>query len=855
MEPSRQGQNRPRPLRIAFLVQDGEHAQLSLDGIFADCYSRWGGRFSLIVPCSNNKIPENYWDWLSAFDPDIVYSYVPLGNNDVLGLQEHLNPSLYELHRHHGEPRLDVFGFSPRYTPTLLSSLSTIFRLVRQPALGQPMNPLSIVDSWHTENASRFLMDNFGTYRTSFATGIYPPDALAAADLLTVVAPEKLADNRFGIPRDLVTCPSELAAFEAIADRKAISLALLSARLASKLEVHTPGWDSSFNLVVGESFHDRILFWNARLHIPNWLDGGYSCLRITAEQLADDDFVAKLVRFLNNHNHVNNATGGQHLLAIRSTSASQEELDGWMAKLRAAKCWNISTAQRIGDLDALIPTTRSLEHAEEGHRLGGGFNLGPDWNEFRFAPPIAHPPSNIPDHLQDAPPKQLFVNGFWATDYLLQTDGPQPRFANANYWILPRRWRTSNAFAATFGRGPDQLVFQSRTNRAGRLTQFESLNRPLLSIQVPDGTQAIQYALCQDGSIWQQHGDPEKATYPLPRAKWMSPSNEARYLSGVLGLAGQLTDAIRFFLHPFLRNIMSDLGGTPALPADKVAPTVARLQKRAARNAQFDLRDGRERQALGSLIVKAANSLKRPDEYIKYSDLQSKWDSYRQEFWKKNPGVDKSGDVDWDEHERRALDTCLTEMRRNQILFQGHRWTCPECHNRNWVDIADLDILLGCTICRHEMDAPITMEWLFRPNEFLIEALRDHSVLSLLWVLAAFRERSRTSCVYTGPTWFWFDNPDGPPEAEADLLICSDGRTILCEAKSSWTGLRLQDIDALEELAFKLNPDVALLAIMDTGAGPTQKIEESKKRLSEANIELQVMTLETNPLRDDPYIH
>jgi hypothetical protein len=42
-----EGQCSNRPVRIAFLVQDDQNAQLALDGVFADCYRRWGGRFSL----------------------------------------------------------------------------------------------------------------------------------------------------------------------------------------------------------------------------------------------------------------------------------------------------------------------------------------------------------------------------------------------------------------------------------------------------------------------------------------------------------------------------------------------------------------------------------------------------------------------------------------------------------------------------------------------------------------------------------------------------------------------------------------------------------------------------------------
>jgi hypothetical protein len=96
------GWARPRPLRVAFLIEDGEHANIALDGVFADCYDRWGGRFSLIAPCLDGRIMPSFWPWLEAYDPDIVYSYVPLC------------PAQYAFHKLDREPRLDVFGFKPR---------------------------------------------------------------------------------------------------------------------------------------------------------------------------------------------------------------------------------------------------------------------------------------------------------------------------------------------------------------------------------------------------------------------------------------------------------------------------------------------------------------------------------------------------------------------------------------------------------------------------------------------------------------------------------------------------------------------------------------------------------------------
>lgn len=856
------GSLRPRPIRVAYLILDGEHAHLALDGIFADCYSRWGGRFSLIVPCAEGQVLPSYWPWLEAYDPDIVYSYVPLSRKDILEIYERLSPAHYQFHKLGTEPRLDVFGFKPDYKFRPLSSLSTIFKLARyRPPFGERV-AIKIIDSWHTEQPSRFLTDNFGTYHASAETGIYPPDAMNAATLLTVVSTEKKTDRRFGVPQDLDSVPTEYAAFNEFASKRATSLSIISALFAPKLDIDARSWSSSFNLVVGNSVADRILFWNARLFIPAWLSNDICCFRVETDQLKNPEFLPILGQMLNDRNRINYGVGGQSQTAIRSISLSKDDLIEAHKLVQSTKPWGGVTTEVVAGLEAIVPSPASLQNARESARFGTDFSR-PDWTDFVWSPPLARPPAVAPDHLSDAPIRQIFTQGYWCTDLAFEYDGAGtgPFFARDNQWVLPHRWRMANAFNPTWQSGPQYAIPPTnRRSRDGKLAIFLCTDRPIDSITIPSAGEAMQYALVSDGR-WAKSDAEHELVYPPHKVAWVKPSNEARYFTGVLGMAGGIQMAEAFLLHPFLTKIFAHLGGTPNLNKTDITSTVHRLQKLRQNQPVFDLKSEDETLTLADLIVKAGQGLKKPLAFVKYDSLKEQWKEHRQAYWQAHPHKNEpNSDVDWDKAEDDSLDDCLIDLRKRQMLFQGHYWSCKKCHHKNWVDLNALASELSCEVCKQVTPSPIHIEWLFRPNEFLIESLRDHSVLSLIWALSALRQRADRSFIFVKPTWFGLTEKETPPDAEkqpdaeADLLVLRDGQALLCEVKSSWRSLRISDIDDLVALALKLRPDVVVLGVMETSTGPMDKLKMAEQQLAEAGIKFELLQPTEYDFRDDAYL-
>jgi hypothetical protein len=289
---------RPRPIRVAYLVEKADHWQAMLDAIAAESFARWGGRSTLLVPCDSGIMRSTYHPWLEAFDPDIIYSYVDLDDAAVGQIHEKLGPAFLVRHDFHHRTERDRHAYHPDLPVKPLSVLSVTAIMTRGDMISAP-RPVPIIDINLATPPSPFLQQNFGCYSQSLTPW---PMARDMGDFLKPVTfvPQEVQSNPRILPRaegDVVASEKELVDRISI-QRDLRGLAQLSASFAPRLEIDDMMWSRTINLVVGDTFADRLLFWNAFHFSPVWLNGAITALKISRNDLCDPDRFTAIVNII-----------------------------------------------------------------------------------------------------------------------------------------------------------------------------------------------------------------------------------------------------------------------------------------------------------------------------------------------------------------------------------------------------------------------------------------------------------------------------------------------------------------------------------------------------------------------------
>ena len=818
------------------------------DAIFADCYSRWGGRFNLLIPCENGAVRSSYLPWLEAYDPDIIYSYVDLTEAAIAALHEQLSPSFLVRHEFYNAER-DKRTFTPKLPMPGLSSLSVCMVAAHSsPFTGR--RQVQLVDAHPSYPDSQFLQDNFGFYERSMHAWPMGLDMAEYARTISLT-PQKVMDDPRLHPKpngEAITDEKEYLARIA-KQRDLFGLAQLSAWICPRLELHDRQWGSALNLVVGNTFVDRLTFWNARSHIPVWLDHDLVALNVTKQDLDQPEFFTALAEIIKTRTNVTSGSGGQAYVTLRSSSLPVAELTALVERFKAANTWKIFSAQAIEGIDHCVPTDKILQHATRHAERGLPFRT-PDWHEITYTGESLRPPTILPRHLREVSPLPAAARqGLWAQDIDIERSNDYSRYSNVTHrWRLPRRLRVTDAFSRGYQLPSNGPLCMPRVTFERTLGYFTAVDGELPVIQLPTDETLFRVALCAPGSPWPFIRANDKPKPPITYE--IRPSDKGQYLMALLNRSGGLNRAEEIFLRQFWKEQFERFGGTPTSTEQRL-DLVTRTLKKRLKTGAIETEGDWDR--LAKLVLAEARAIRLSHRYLRYDFLEAEFEKYRNAFWEHNqPGAPRD---EWDEDEKRSLPASIQYLCEQEILHQGHEWRCRNCANNNWVSIDNLKRSMECEVCGASQPAPVADVWRFKLDNFILEGLREHGLLACLWCLANLSSQAHASFYFCESHQLFYDEKsfnDRRANAEIDLITVSDGVARVCEAKTSSGNI---DVDKLAAVALRIRPDIATLAVMEpASAALSATFARLTQALAGSGIKPELLTLHPGDIDDGPHL-
>lgn len=850
-----------RPLRVAYLVDLTTCEELLIDKIIAESFSRWSGRRTPIIPASPDGVDPAYASWLHAFDADIIYSFADLTDDAIALLDEKLAPGIL----HHHEDRYRDPEGDRRYDIELpiqgLSCLSVLpmFASRRWGFGDKPQDILSFDKHWDGSEDT-FIRENFGFISTSFGNGQLSDSAPELFSCLTLISKEALENRQYGKSEHAKYESDPRTLLEALAEPRAIlPPSQLSELFCHYLEPKNSLKRSGVNVVVGDEIADRLVFWNGHNRFPRNELTGTSSIRISVEQSQDTEFLRLIGRVLDRRGvrHEQNAP----VATIRSTSLDESELGAIAERIKPeGKTWKRFDTEKISGANWAIPEFWQ----ERAYFTTGSVAISREpkgQQRSELANGRAELPLATPWHLSENYLPPSVRAGQWMVDLSIERENDHCKFSNVIHeWVLPRRLRIDPFFSISRDNSSSQMYprYCKRPTRSGSLSVSIELTVRQASIAVPNDEDALFGGLqdSQRDHFRRTSKDEDGRQKPPPPmvadAKY---SDKGRYLLGTLQHFSNLPDALQTLMHDFWRETLRRLGADPSHLDDQLEAEFQKIMaKRLRANGdEWEVSSQQDRQTVTREALRLAAQLKRPERFVRYDKLTSRYNDLVAKSFEENPHM--NGDRVEEYLSSDELDASIQYLCERKVLFQGHEWQCRNCFNRNWVSIDDMSSVMKCNVCQNEALPPVSGGWQFKASGFFVEAYSDHGTEPAIWALWQLAERARASFYFLPSTLIWFDRrrEDGPNDCEVDLLAVVDGETTAVEATASKT-LKAPEIQKLVAFSERVRPDKLFVVC---GADSRQARERLATRIQEClpeAVKVEVATYQDSSERNDPYL-
>ena len=793
-------------MQVCYVVPDDAPAAM-LDAVFAECYRRWGGRETLIIPVHDGAIEERYWGWARALDPDVVYSFAPLDIALLDRIDRELMPSAVELHHRHDD-RFDVHF---REAPEPLHALSLLPFLALNRSWGPPRS-LELLTAYQGV-PDPFVADSFGI-------ADFGPGWAQAEDVLKYVETLALGDRtgdrmRSAATTDIADATAllpRLAAFapESLTMAQVCGLGYDQHRVALE-----PAWDV-YNIIVGDAPIDRIAFWNARIGCDPYLRKYVIALRVPDERLDDTAFRAALIDFVAQTNYPR-AQNAPARVVIRSSSVAAERLQMLVEPFLHRNTH--AQVEVFTDPAACAPTRQSR------------WAPAPTTHTGRYAEsPLVLRPAP-PAHLRLWPVRRAMLTaGAWANRLTFNRD--DARNGTSGRLRIARRWQ------ALFSIVTD---VNAKVAHAGDLCLLITDDQKPVTLTFAESDARAIRALFPE-YYFRTTTEPRVALHrERPRIR-VQTSSAGRQLLGFLKKMGSLETAFAFIDDEFWRAVFDDFAGPlGGAREDELAQHAQRLRARLRGKTTFTTED--DLRLLAGELVRMAPQVRMPRTRQPFS--------WFVERYRLHGGDDVARILAGENPEATLRDRVsdeLTALTSRAVLYAGYTWTCESCSNANFVTVDRLAAQLPCAVCAYDHAVAAQFEFRYLMDETIVRGMRERGLRSVVWALGILQATAQDAFQFSPPLDLF---RDGTTELFTDLDIACvvDGRLVIGEAKDSGRQFTTAKSDQLIEAARLLHPDAIVLACPDPMAIDRVNAQATFIRDALANARIDVRAF-TADLRD-----
>jgi len=804
----------PRPVQVVYVLEKGAGDGVWLHEIFAKCFLRDGGRNTLVVPVVNGEIASKYLNWIREIDPDEIV----LAVNDPAAVALVISPFVADVKMTKCERNTNSASFKP-YGDCKTSALTSLSWLpyLQATANWAAPKPEFILDAYPAWIDDGVVTDNFGTlYKSS---GQFPAaEQLGLTSLL--LTPTNPPANRWHSgheAREEIFDTYDL--LRRMSARHGIVTMSQLANMHSGFDGFHHAWVSTFCLVVGDSFEDRISCWNAGLLFGSSQGQTIHTLRIPASAINNSTQIEAISVFLRARNWLG-SNNGQPEITIRSHSLQSEALSDFSKQLQQSSHAIVNIAP-ISNLEDCCPHDVKSRHF--GHKWMKLSNIEQETN-------IQGKDTNIsvasPSHLhycKGAAP--IFSVGGWYLNLKIDRLNDHNVYDNVrDEWLLPHQ------------RGMAELLCKAplaRIQKNRRLALHVDSNTQGIELNQPEDADIFWY-LAKNNSQF-PYDDPRRRDPPPPTYEYIGASNQGRYLQGLIGMFGGLNQASNIFANHFWRTQFQNM----AAPAETQREEVIQyLKKRLqVKNGRLEIDDQDGWDNLAKRVIEKAAKLRVPKLTTKYEHIQNDVEAEVEAAINSDLNLVSSRHEILDDTPD-DLKSSLHHLISCGVYHRGHEWVCRACSHRNWIDISLVRNELQCEVCRESHSLPIDFKFDFRLNEFLATCIREHDTLSVLWALARLRMDAKNSFIFNPQTGLYLKYPESrgsKPDVEVDVMCVVDGVLVLGEVKASAGAIGRPDIEKLANAVKDLDASKAvLMALSDEENKMPRKLAALKKLLPES---------------------